>query len=224
MLTVAVASQKGGTGKTMLGVNLAVAAEGDGRSTAVLDIDPQGSASVWEDLRERERASGGGGDTYDAVPVVVSAQPARLETMLRRAEGGGAALAFIDTAGSAEFGVVPAVRAADLVLIPFRAGIADLHAIQATADVAGVARTPAVAVLNAAPPRSREGDQAVEAVSSLGIDVAPVRLGHRIAFVRAFTAGKSVLEYEPAGKAAEEVRALYRFLIARADALEGDSA
>ena len=62
---VAIIAQKGGTGKTTLAVSLAVAAERAGRTAAIVDLDPQASASNWGDRREA------------ASPVVVSAQPAR---------------------------------------------------------------------------------------------------------------------------------------------------
>jgi hypothetical protein len=42
-------SQKGGTGKTTLAINLAVAAEQAGKATVVLDLDPQASAAGWRD-------------------------------------------------------------------------------------------------------------------------------------------------------------------------------
>ena len=48
MKTVAILSQKGGTGKTTLAVHLAVAAERRDVPVAVLDLDPQASAAEWE--------------------------------------------------------------------------------------------------------------------------------------------------------------------------------
>ncbi len=43
---IAVAQQKGGAGKTMLAAQLAVALA-EGGSVALLDIDPQGSLTIW---------------------------------------------------------------------------------------------------------------------------------------------------------------------------------
>ncbi len=45
MKTLAILSRKGGTGKTTLATNLAVAAEIAGHTTVLLDLDPQSSAS-----------------------------------------------------------------------------------------------------------------------------------------------------------------------------------
>ncbi len=48
---LAVAVQKGGTGKTTLAASLAVAAAEAGERVAALDLDPQGSLAGWGALR-----------------------------------------------------------------------------------------------------------------------------------------------------------------------------
>ena len=49
--TLALISQKGGSGKTTLALALAAAHELAGGQAAVIDLDPQGSATVWGRLR-----------------------------------------------------------------------------------------------------------------------------------------------------------------------------
>ena len=210
MLSVAVISQKGGAGKTTAAVGLAVAHELAGGRAVVVDLDPQGSASVWGDLREADR------------PVVVAAQAPRLRRVLEAARGGGAELAVIDTAPHVSQAALAAARAADLVLVPCRCSVVDLHAIGATLDICGIAdmevsRSAAGGalrvhvVLNAVPVQGQLGAQARQAMVDRGAAVAPVALHQRIAHVHAFTAGRTAQESEPRSKAAAELAALYRW-------------
>jgi len=62
MFTVSIIGQKGGTGKTVVAIGLAVAAVRAGMATVLIDLDPQATASKWKDRREDEN------------PAVVSAQ------------------------------------------------------------------------------------------------------------------------------------------------------
>jgi chromosome partitioning protein len=200
MKTVAILSQKGGTGKTTLALHLAVEAERSGAATLIVDLDPQASASSWGDLRAQE------------TPAVVSTQATRLSQVLATAETHGATLILIDTAPHAESAALAAARAADLIVIPCRPAILDLKAIGTTIDLVRIAGKPAVVVLNAVPPRGSLTREAGEAVEGYGIPLSPVSFGHRSAFVHALTAGATAQEYEPRGKAAEEVRKLYTWI------------
>jgi chromosome partitioning protein len=199
MQTIAIISQKGGTGKTTLALNLAVAAEMSGRPAAIIDLDPQASAKEWSKSRERE------------TPVVVSAHASQLEEVLGAARANGAALTIIDTAPHSERDALAGARAADLILIPCRPAILDLRAMASTKELADLARTPAVAVINAAPVRGHLADEAAEAIRGYGLDVAPAVIAHRAAFVHSLTVGQTVLEFEEDSKAAQEINDLFAF-------------
>lgn len=201
MKTIAIESQKGGTGKTTTALNLAVAAERAGQTAVVIDLDPQASAAGWKDTRPGE------------TPVVVSVPPTRLAQALQVAQEGGADLAIIDTAPHAESAALAAAKAADLILIPCRPGILDLRAIGTTADLVKIAGKPAFVVLNAMPPgATRLIADARTAVAVHGLEVAPVAIQQRAAFGHALTAGQTAQEYEPDGKAAEEIAQLFEWI------------
>jgi chromosome partitioning protein len=200
MKTIAILSQKGGAGKTTLAIHLAVASELAGRRAAIVDLDPQASATSWKDHRTQE------------APAVVSAQAARLAYILATAEEHGTSLSILDTAPNSESAALTAARAADLILIPCRPALLDLKAIGFTVDVVRLANKPAVVILNATPTRGTLADEARVAVERYNVPVAPVHLGYRIAYIHALTAGQTVQEYEPESKAAEEVTQFYTWL------------
>lgn len=194
MTVIAILCQKGGAGKTTLALHLAVAAERAGRPAAIFDLDPQGSAVLWSDNRAAGR------------PEVRQCLSRRLE---RELANGFPELVVLDTAPQASDAALAAACAADLVVIPCRPSLFDLDAVKASVDLARIAAAPAVAALNAVPPRGRLADEARAALAGLGLPVLRQSLGHRQAFVHSLTAGLSAQEFEPAGKAAREAARLY---------------
>lgn len=200
MKTVAIISQKGGAGKTTLAVHLATAAAAAGHMVAVIDLDPQATAASWGDRRSTDS------------PEVISGQAARLPALMKAAQENGATFLILDTAPNADQTASMAARAADLVLIPCRASAFDLEAIETTLMLAKAATKPAYVVLNAVPPRSGIGREAAEGLTARGVKVAPNHLTHRAAFTHGVIDGRTAQEFEPNGKAAEEIKALYLWL------------
>ena len=87
MKVLAIIGQKGGNGKTTTALGVAVAASRAGRAVAVIDLDPQATATNWSDRRG------------DEAPAVVSCQVSRFAQVLDAAEKQGAQLAILDTPG-----------------------------------------------------------------------------------------------------------------------------
>lgn len=200
MKTVAIASQKGGTGKTTTAVHLATAATLAGFDAVVIDLDPQGSAATWGD------------DRGDNAPEVISGQASRLNVLLESAAKEGFDLVVIDTGPAADAAARRSAELADLVLIPCRPSAFDLKAIRTTLDLVEATRTPAFVVLNAAPIRSKSVDEAREVVEGMGAKVSPVVICQRAAYGHSIIAGQSAQEFEPDGKAAEEAHALWQWV------------
>ena len=78
-------------------------------------------------------------------------------------------------------------------------------------------------VLNAVPHQGKLADEAEEAVRSYGLSVAPVKMTQRAAKVHSLTAGQAALEFEPDGKASQEIKELYKWARVRVHASTGDS-
>jgi chromosome partitioning protein len=200
MRTVAIISQKGGSGKTTIAVHLAVCSERHGKATAILDMDPQGSASVW---RARRQAN---------TPDVVSATPAQLPSLLKQGREAGAQLVVIDTAPHTATIAATVAQFADLVLIPCRPSTFDLAAIDSTLRIVQLSSAKAAVVLNSTPVRGTLAQEARQSIQDR-VTVSPVVLHQRIAYAHAVIDGRSVQEYEAAGRAAQEIERLYRWLI-----------
>lgn len=201
MPTIAIVSQKGGSGKTTIAIHLAAAAAKAGKVACIIDTDPQATAAAWGDWR--------GGDE----PEVITTPPARLGKTIEDAIRLGAEVVVVDTPPHADAAAREAVKAADLVLIPTRPRAFDLHAIQTTAGLIGYAGKPAFVLFNAAPVRGAQlFAEASAIVEDLGMSVCPVMFADRAAFHHSTAAGKTATETDPEGKAAGEVSALWQWV------------
>lgn len=200
MKVYAIISQKGGTGKTTIALNLAIIAESRGLTTLLIDIDPQASASQWGNSREKE------------TPFIISAQASRINDVIKIAKENSVDVVIIDTAPHSDSTALTAIRASDLVLIPCRPSVLDLRAIAQSVDIVALTKKKAVVIINAAPPRGMLSNEAKEVVSQYDVIVAPVIITHRAAFYHSLTEGKTVQEFDPFGKATKEIIELYDFI------------
>lgn len=206
MPTIAIISQKGGAGKTTLALHLAAAGQDAGRAALVIDTDPQATASQWAAWR------------HDAPPEVIDSPPPRLAAKVAAAAGQGANLIVIDTPPHADSAARAAVEIADLVLIPCRPSAFDLSAIQTTSKLVQLLRKPAFVVFSAGPPNApRVYQEAGELVEGYGTPACPIILPDRAAYRHASAEGRSVMELEPYGKAADEVRNIYKWICRQLD-------
>jgi chromosome partitioning protein len=99
-------------------------------------------------------------------------------------------------------------QCAGFVLMPCRPGLFDLDAIASKVEIVASADTAAAVVLNVAP-RGKLADEAREALEGKGITVLPSTIHQRAAYSHAVIDGRAVHEYEPEGKAAEDIAGIY---------------
>lgn len=201
MQTLAIIGQKGGSGKTTTALGLAVAGFLAGRDVAVIDLDPQATAARWSDRRGQD------------APAVVSCQVSRLAQVLEAAERGGAELAIIDTPGKSTDAAIAAAKAANFVLLPIQPQLFDIETLDSVKDILTLAGNPPAAVLiNRASVQGKRHAETQEAVIAKGFMVCPVVIFSRAAYGDAGNVGQSAAEYEPKGKAAEELSKLYDYI------------
>ena len=200
MHTVAVIAEKGGVGKTTLALALAVGAATAGRRSAVIDTDPQATASKWTDRRNEE------------FPWVVPTHAARLRAAIDQAKAQGVDFLVIDTPPHAGTDAAEAARLADIVVIPVEPHLFTLETLPKLSDLLKLAgNPPAFVVVNKASSQGKEGQQASEHVRALGLPVCPVIVHLRAAHRHAGNVGQAAAEFEPNGKAAQEAMNLYTY-------------
>ncbi len=201
MPTIAIVSQKGGSGKTTLAVNIATRAAQSRFEACVVDTDPQATAAAWGDWRG------------DFLPVVVTSPPARLARTIESAKKNKVDFVVIDTPPHADAAAREAIKVADIVLIPTKPRAFDLHALEPIADLVNFAKKPAWVVLNSVPAGATLlTDDAKKAAKEMGLKMCPVTLGDRADFHRSSANGETAGELDPSGKAAKEIDKLWKWL------------
>ncbi len=205
MNVITLVTQKGGAGKTTLAASLAVAAVEAGEKVIALDLDPQGSLATWGNSREAEAP---------AVDRIDGAQVGQLSTILAALVKKGFTLAILDTAGIESTSGNLAMRAATLALIPARPSRLDLAATMPTIEtlMRMEMRDRFAFVLNQCPTgRSSRASEAAGGLRVFGVLAEPLVM-QRADHQDAVAAGQGVTEYAPEGRAAHEVRQLWRWI------------
>lgn len=203
MHVVVFASQKGGSGKTTLAGHMAVMADEAGYGpVAMLDTDPQGSLAQWWNARRAE------------TPLFVRSALTELPETLAALEERGIAMVVIDTPPAITIAIRSVVENADLVVVPVRPSPHDLRAAGATVDLVEGLDRPFVFAVNAASARARITADAAVALSQHGT-VAPVTIHNRTEFAVSMSDGRTVMEINPEGRSAQEMKALWAYIAER---------
>jgi chromosome partitioning protein len=208
MRSIAFVTQKGGAGKTTLTASLAVAAAAAGEKVIALDLDSQGSLLRWSERRKAANAP----NTVVIEPLETERLP-QLPAILEGLAGVGFTLAVFDTAGADAGAIRRIVDSVDLCLLPVRPTRLDVDAAAATFRAVFLANRKSAFVLNQCPSshRSQRANEAAKELMRLGVLAEP-KLVARIDFPDAIAAGLGVTEYARGGKAAQEIKTLWRWI------------
>lgn len=208
MRILMLAKEKGGAGASTLVRELGVIAAAEGQRVVFIDLDPQASLSKWWNRRTA-------GSEGEANPGLAAATPDQFFAVLHRLrESDAADLVIIDVPPSVHSFLLGVMRAADFVLVPARPTSDDFEALPPVVDmIEQCGKRYAFAVTQAPTGRRiRAVEEAIPILARQGRVAGVLRF--RTAFPTAAAAGQTTTEYEPEGKAAEEIRELWSFVSA----------
>ncbi len=215
MYVIGILNSKGGCGKTTLCANLARAFQQDGYNTLIVDTDQQGSIRDWHGLH---------GDDISFPPVVAMDRPTIRQDLPR--VGKGADLVVIDGAAKSRDVMLSAMLASDLVVIPVQPSGLDIWGaheiavlIKERQEVTD-GRPRCVFVVSRQILRTVIAREATEELAQYGFPVLTARTSQRVAYAESMSMGMTVLDYEPEGAAAYEIRAIKNELITLIDGEE----
>lgn len=199
MNIISVLNPKGGSGKTTLAVHLADALRRTDR-TLLVDSDIQGSARDW-------RAAGD-----SPLPVIGIDRPSLDKDVL--SVGSDYEWVVIDGASKLEKMVAAAVKASDLILIPIQPSPLDIWACASLVEVIQTRQkvtdgTPVAAfVLTRVKKNTVLARDAIRAIQEFGLPLFQGSIHDRTLLARSLANGQTVLDIEPNGEAAWEIRHL----------------
>lgn len=179
-----------------MAAHIAVALFQQGRRVTLVDIDPQGSLTMWHELREEKFGKGYTGMNF------VSSSGWRLGAAVSTAKSNSDFI-IIDSPPHTETEAKTAIRAADLVIVPMQPSPTDLWATKATIDFARLEKKNAKILLN-----RNNSSKVAKDIASRTPEAMTASLGSRVLFSSCFMQGACVTETDPHSQAAFEIKTL----------------
>jgi len=200
-MIISVLNQKGGVGKTTLSVNIAAALALAKNKVLLVDADTQGSALDWHSSREKTAL----------FPVIGLAKPTLHKDMPELSSSYDHVV--IDGPPRANDVARSAIMASDMVLIPLQPSPYDVWAAEEIVKLIQEAQVfreniKALFIVNRRVANTAIGRDISSALAGYPFALTLSIIAQRVAFAESAAQGLSVLEFEPKGAAAKEIKSL----------------
>ena len=213
---IPILNSKGGAGKSTLATNLARGFQLAGKRVLIADTDIQGTARAWRAM-EHESIE---------YPPVLGFNPQSLEAELNAVKSSFDVILVDGAAKLSATAMVPAIKMANLILIPIQPSGPDIWATQDLIDIIKARREVANGkpetyfVMSMADDRTIMTRDVDEILNDFGIPRLEAKTWYRQAYKQVITEGETVFELGATDKARTEMEAILKEVM---DILDGEN-
>ena len=195
---IALANQKGGSGKTTLSANLAVLWANSDYKVAVVDADAQQSLTYW--LNARKKYYGDDSIGIDQYSFDARNLKEDLKNIKRKYD-----FIIIDSPPSITFETIQIVKTSDAIYVPVQPSPLDLMATIPFLNIAKEERKKTTVILNRVMPRAKLTEAMVMRLRYAGAKIARSRISGKIIYAETFSVGRGVVDISITSDAAKEI-------------------
>ena len=197
MKVISLINQKGGVGKTTLGLSLAARWHLSGKSVAIIDADPQKSAVFWK-----------GQQSPDSRLLGIDVYAASLPSEIRSSRDLKVDYLIVDTPGTDQMMTRSAVNISDAILIPVQPSSFDVRASAPSVQAALATGKPTAYVVNRFVHQSQLGREVMTSLRKTPARLILKAMGQYQAFSRSAGEGETPTTMFPDTAASQNVEAV----------------
>jgi len=200
---ITVGNEKGGVGKSTIACNIAVEAVRDGLKILLIDADTQQSCMDFRAIRSENDSL----PQFQAVSITKNTIHKDVKSFKNFD------IVIIDSGGRDTSVFRSAILACDFLIIPVLPSQYDIWATQGTIEILEEAKSfkdvKSRIILNQVILNTIVSREATEALEKFKLPVFDIKFHSRVAYKQSVSKGTGVSEYEPGGKASEEMKIFF---------------